>query len=97
VDRRFEPLVLAVEIMYPLRVYEQEIRVDDHWRTFQAGHPATGVCRSRLCVGDPAGQRHDYPVALQPRVSLLDALREYLRLTGTKKDCDQGACGACTV
>jgi xanthine dehydrogenase YagT iron-sulfur-binding subunit len=32
-----------------------------------------------------------------PRVSLLDLLREYLRLPGTKKGCDQGACGACTV
>jgi xanthine dehydrogenase YagT iron-sulfur-binding subunit len=32
-----------------------------------------------------------------PRVSLLDYLREYLGLSGTKKGCDQGACGACTV
>jgi xanthine dehydrogenase YagT iron-sulfur-binding subunit len=34
---------------------------------------------------------------IEPRVSLLDALRDHLGLTGTKKGCAQGACGSCTV
>ena len=51
-----------------------------------------GVTEISLTVN---GTRHQ--LAVEPRVTLLDALREVLRLTGTKKGCAHAQCGACTV
>lgn len=52
------------------------------------------MTRSIHIALDINGRRHELDV--EPRVTLLDALREHLALTGTKKGCDQGQCGACT-
>jgi xanthine dehydrogenase YagT iron-sulfur-binding subunit len=56
-----------------------------------AENPATTV----PCSLTVNGARHE--LMLPPWVTLLDLLRERLGLTGTKKGCDQGQCGACTV
>ncbi len=48
--------------------------------------------RVRLTINGEARQ-----LEVDPRQSLLDVLRETLDLTGTKKGCNQGACGACTI
>lgn len=53
---------------------------------------APGAVPVRLSVNGRA-----YALELEPRVTLLDALRERIGLTGSKKGCDRGQCGACTV
>jgi xanthine dehydrogenase YagT iron-sulfur-binding subunit len=70
-----------------------------------AGAPAPGAPASRDASTPPPvtakvalrvnGQRYEQEV--DTRTTLLDLLRERLQLTGTKKGCDQGQCGACTV
>ena len=64
---------------------------------------ATGLSPSSVAVPVPAVlvalniNGNELKLNVAPWVTLLDALREYLDLTGTKKGCDHGQCGACTV
>ena len=61
----------------------------------QSGSPPTRTPEMIDITLEVNGHRH--ALSVEPRTTLLDALREELRLTGTKKGCDQGACGACTI
>jgi xanthine dehydrogenase YagT iron-sulfur-binding subunit len=64
----------------------------DHQATSAPQLTSAAAQSVRLVVN---GRPHD--LSIEPRVTLLDALRDYLGMTGTKKGCDRGQCGACTV
>jgi xanthine dehydrogenase YagT iron-sulfur-binding subunit len=60
--------------------------------TFEGESSEGGLVKINLKVNG-----HLQKLEVDPRVTLLDAIRDRLDLTGTKKGCDRGACGACTV
>lgn len=59
--------------------------------------PATGKSRIEPVSVNLTVNGLARTITVEPRMTLLDALRENLALTGTKKACDRGECGACTV
>ncbi|HSJ42215.1 MAG TPA: (2Fe-2S)-binding protein [Xanthobacteraceae bacterium] len=62
-----------------------------------AAQPRPDNGASRTVSVNIAVNGTQHALALDPRSTLLDVLREHLDLTGSKKGCDQGQCGACTV
>jgi xanthine dehydrogenase YagT iron-sulfur-binding subunit len=62
-----------------------------------AAHPASTPMAAGVVALTLRVNGQDHALHVEPRVTLLDALRDDLGLTGTKKGCDRGQCGACTV
>ena len=79
-------LMTALVATPPILVKAAESNLDDKFAAFFEKIPV-----SLQVNGAP------HKLSIEPRTTLLDLLREQLQLTGTKKGCDHGQCGACTV
>lgn len=89
--RRFVTSAGTSAIALELALYAGAVRTD----SMQEGTVAEAPAQESNLVLNVNGATHS--LTLEPRVTLLDALRDRIGLTGTKKGCDQGTCGACTV
>jgi xanthine dehydrogenase YagT iron-sulfur-binding subunit len=87
VARNVSTLALVSKVQAPTTV-NQQVLIPEEQATFSPSQTISITLRINGA---------DRSLEVEPRVSLLDALREYLGLNGTKKGCNQGACGACTV
>ena len=92
--RRFGEIVIISAVVSAIANFTKETfaKMISNTSTSVAATPNPGTMNVKLRVNNS-----QHTLQIEPRVSLLDALREYIGLTGTKKGCDHGQCGACTV
>jgi xanthine dehydrogenase YagT iron-sulfur-binding subunit len=92
---RREFVATALGVAIAITVAPQVARAERVTSAASAASAAAGPGDPRAVTLSVNGR--DLTLQLEPRVTLLDALREYAGMTGTKKGCDHGQCGACTV
>lgn len=91
--RRFGQLIVVTAVTAAFSKFtEKVIAQKPPTQSYKAAPSVSEVINVTLRVNGK-----EQALKIEPRVTLLDALREYIGFTGTKKGCDHGQCGACTV
>lgn len=89
--RRFGQLIVVTAVTAALSKFTEKV-IAQKPPSYKAVPSVSEVINVTLRVNGK-----EQALKIEPRVTLLDALREYIGFTGTKKGCDHGQCGACTV